>query len=127
MSTELVISFEIDGLHFWPDAPKQYEEFSKPHRHLFKFICWWSTKDSTDPNRREKELWELRQETILLIHKHWATGYPEHWAGEPTYNGFDPVNFKGMSCEGIADKVKEFGGFSKVFCGEEYWLGAVVS
>ncbi len=112
--TELVVSFEIDGLHFWPNAPKQYEEFSHPHRHLFKFICWYPQKDSTDPTRREKELWELRQETIAFIDDHF-----------PPENGV--VNFSSRSCEGIADLLKETMGFSKVFCGEEWFLGAIVS
>jgi len=110
--TELIISFEIDGFHFWPNAPKQYEEFSHPHRHLFKFICWYPQGNSQDPTRREKELWELRRDTI------WALGIEF---------GSEPINFGPMSCEGIADWLKTYRNFSKVFCGEENFLGAIVS
>ena len=117
MNTTLVISFTIDGLHSWPNAPKQYEEFSHPHRHLFKFICWGVTKDSSDPNRREKELWGLRQEAIECIGNEFVIAD----------SGQDICNFLGMSCEGIADWLKNEMGFSKVFCGEEWFLGAIVS
>lgn len=114
MSTELVISFEIDGLHFWPNAPKQYEEFSHPHRHLFKFICWYPQKGNNDPTRREKELWELRQGTISYLNNNcWIK-----------LN--DSIDFGSMSCEGIAQTVKQDMNFSKVFVGEEWFLGAIV-
>ena len=41
--TELVFSFEVDGLHHWPGAPDRYREFGQPHRHLFKIICFYPT------------------------------------------------------------------------------------
>ena len=112
--TELVINFELDGLHFWPNAPEQYKEFGQPHRHLFKFICWYAINNSNDPARRDKELWELRQETISKI----ATYIP-------LIKGV--YNFGSMSCEGMADLLKSQMNFSRVFVGEEYWLGAVIS
>lgn len=113
--TELVISCEIDGIHSWPKAPEKYKEFSRPHRHLFKVICWYPIGDSTDPTRREKELWELREQTINFLYSQ----------GLPVKDNC--INFGSMSCEGIADLLKEKMGFSKVFVGEEYWLGAVIT
>ena len=113
--TELVISFAVDGLHFWPNAPAKYKEFGQPHRHLFKFVCWYPTKDSNDPNRRERELWELRQEAISSLSP-FAGLYPQGGV----------YDFGAMSCEGCADFLKQAMGFSKVFCGEEEWLGAMV-
>ena len=116
MSTSLVISFEVDGLHFWPNAPEQYKEFGQPHRHLFKFICWYPTMASNDPARREKELFELRNEAFEFLYS----------------RGFlvkkNCIDFGGMSCEGIADLIlnnRELG-FDKVFCGEDWFMGAIV-
>ena len=116
--TELVISFELDGLHYWPNAPEQYSEFRQPHRHLFKFICWYPTGNSQDPTRREKELWELRQDTITAIREEFL-----HLLHPRT----DLHDFSSMSVEGIADWVKDKLGFSKVFVGEDVNFGAVVS
>ena len=109
MTTELVISFEVDGLHFWPDAPEQYKEFGQPHRHLFRFRCWLPTT-AINPSDRIIELFELRQNTLKLIHD--------------TF-GDEPCNFKDYSCEGVAKWLKPF--FSKVYVGEDDYFGAEVS
>ena len=114
MSTELVVGFEVDGLHYWPDAPQKYKEFGQPHRHLFKVVGWYPTGDSQDPTRRDVELWELRQDTIACL---------DSWY--PPLGGV--CNFGPMSCEGIADFLKNKMGFSRVFVGEEDCLGAMVS
>jgi len=110
--TELVISFEVDGLHSWPDAPDKYKEFRQIHRHLFKVICFLPTVESNDPTRREVELWSLRQNVIQFLKSEF---------------GEEPINFKTMSCEGISDYLKEHWNFSSVFVGEEWFLGAMVS
>ena len=112
MSTSLIVSFEVDGIHFWPNAPDKYKEFGQPHRHLFKFICLLPTSDSIDPARRDVELWELRQDVITSLRSDF---------------GREPIDFSARSCEGIADYVKMHWGFSKVFVGEEWFLGALVS
>jgi len=113
--TELIISLEIDGIHFWPNAPKQYKEFGQPHRHLFKVVAFYPVVDSKDPARRDKELFELRQETVTCLRN--ING---------TY-GKEPIDFGGRSCEGVADYLKKEMGFSKVFVGEDVNFGAIVS
>ena len=60
---------------------------------------------------REKELWELRQDAIAYVRRIW---------------GGEPVDFGGRSCEGIADQLLNMLGCSRVFVGEEYFLGALV-
>ena len=110
--TELVISFEVDGLHFWPGAPDKYKEFGQLHRHLFKVICFLPMADSDDPNRRQVELWELRQDTIRAVDM-----------GFPNQRGI--TNFGPMSCEGISDTIRKMMGFSKVFVGEEWFQGVI--
>ena len=115
MTTELIISFELDGQHAWHDAPKQYEEFSRPHRHLFKFICWYPQGNSNDPTRRETELWELRMAAIDCIHESYM------------HLGNGAIDFQDSSCEGIAQTLKARMKFSKVMVCEEWFLGAIVS
>jgi hypothetical protein len=111
--TQLVISFELDGRHRWPDAPPRYYDFANTHRHLFKFICWYEIDKSDSPNRRDKELFELRREAIEALKANFGmTDYP--------------LEFGGMSVEGIADWLKAKMGFSKVFCGESDFFGAIV-
>lgn len=113
MSTELVVSFEVDGYHYWPGAPEKYKEFGQPHRHIFKFICLFSTEDSHDPARRQIELWELRQNCLDYVRANYQI---ESFV----------CDFKDMSCEGIAEDIIIGMGASAVFVGEEYWLGAWV-
>lgn len=113
MKTELVISFTLEGTHYWPNAPKQYGEFGHVHRHLFKFICWYPETPQSNIDR-PIELWELRQNTIL-----WVTS---HWNSRLGVTDFGP-----MSVEGIAATIKEFSLFTRVFVGEEDFLGALIS
>ena len=113
MSCKLVVSFSIDGTHYWPDAPKKYSEFSHPHRHLFKFILWFAVKDSDDPTTREVELWDLRYKAKTAVYSMWALNRHK-------------VNFGSMSCEGISKALKEKMGADSVFVGEEENLGALV-
>ena len=118
MSTTLVVNATIDGIHSWPNAPEQYKEFSQPHRHLFKIICFFPMIDSNDPSRRQKELWELRSEVIDEIYDIFASeGCPKE----------SMIDFGTMSCEGIADLIKDKTGASKVFVGEDVNFGAMVS
>jgi len=112
MSTSLIVSFEVDGIHFWPNAPDKYKEFGQPHRHLFKVICVFPTGDSSDPTRRDVELWELRQNVLHYVKERF---------------GKEPINFGPMSVEGIADVIKNGMGFDKVLVCEEWFIGAIVS
>lgn len=116
MGTELIISFEIEGLHRWPNAPAEYEEFRNLHKHLFKFICWYPVTINPAKNYADRpvELYELRQQTIEQVKLLGTTD------GAVT-------NFGDWSCEGIAQGLMLMNSFSKVFVGEEYWLGALVS
>lgn len=111
--TTLVISMELEGRHYWPNAPKEYLDFANSHRHLFKFICWYDIDKSNSPDRRDIELFELRRNTIEALKAEF--GMVD-----------DPLEFRSMSVEGIADWLKKRMGFSKVFCGEEWYLGALV-
>ena len=108
MSTELIVSFEIDGLHFWPNAPKQYEEFSHPHRHLFKIVCFLPVTIKKESDR-PVELWEFRQTVIEWVTKIYG----------------NPAQFDVLSCEGLSNLLlKEFH-LSKCYVFEDSSHGAV--
>lgn len=114
MTTELVVSFELDGLHAWPEAPDRYKEFRQSHRHLFKFILYFPV-DVESKNERPKELWELRQNCIYQLGG--CFGNDENLVRD----------FKDWSCEGIAKYCIETFGCIKAFVGEETNLGAWVA
>lgn len=115
MKTELVVSTIVEGLHFWPDPPEQFSEFSILHRHLFRFILHLPVDSKGGPERRPVELWELRRKLVLWV-RSTAIVLPDG-----TYN------FTSRSCEGLATELLERSGASRVFVGEDDNLGAEVS
>ena len=108
MKTELVIDFNLNGKHFWPNPPEKYNDFQYYHQHLFRFNCWLAV-DTVNPQSRIVELFELRRNTIKAICDEF---------------GCEPCNFRDYSCEGIAQWLKPY--FSKVFVGEADNFGAFV-
>lgn len=106
----LVISFELNGIHHWPNPPKGCEEFGEPHRHLFKFIVVCPESKS-----RSLELFAVRKSLMEWV----AHLYPE---SSLLAGGID---FGPSSCEDIATKLKETWRVDRVFVGEEYFLGAL--
>jgi hypothetical protein len=119
VKTDLKVKFTVEGTHCWPDAPDIYNVFKNPHCHTFIFEVVISTKDSDDENRREIELWDIRR-------------YIKRTATECGVRNFDgTINYKDMSCEGIAQKLFEklkknsFNVKSVSVC-EEDGLGAIV-
>jgi hypothetical protein len=102
----------MNGIHRWPAASDKCKEFREPHRHLFKFIVWAPETES-----RSMELFMVREALIHWVEK----GYPcciDLEAGG--------VDFGDFSCEDIATTLKEEWHAEKVFCGEEWFLGAEV-
>ena len=107
----LVVSFEVNGVHCWPDAPDKHKEFRSLHRHLFKFIVW-----APETKSRNMELFMIREALI-----HWVEiTYP------PCHLEAGGVNFGGSSCEDIAAALKKAWNTKRVFVGEEWFLGAEV-
>ena len=108
---DLVVSFEINGIHHWPDAPDICAEFKNPHRHLFKFIVW-----APETKSRKMELFLVRESLMKWVRKE----YPDCVALEA-----EGVDFGGSSCEDIATNLKKSWNATKVFVGEEWGLGAI--
>lgn len=88
MKTLVLIQFEIDGFHHYPDAPERVEFLSFNHRHTFVIKCGYRV---TDLNR-EKEIFICRDEVKNYLVE--SYGYP--------------CQFGAMSCEMIAKEVLEF-------------------
>ncbi len=37
MKTNIVVRFDLEGLHSWPDAPEEYIYLASSHKHFFHF------------------------------------------------------------------------------------------
>ena len=116
MSCELIVSFTIDGIHAWPNAPAEYSEFRQSHRHLFKVICYMEV-DAHGYDSRVVELWDLRQQIQVCIINLW------HISSMPYV-----CDFGSMSCEGIARWILEaMPNLTRAFVGEGENFGAQVT
>lgn len=88
MKTEVIIQFEIEGFHFWREAPVKVEFLSYEHRHSFVVKCGYEVSDLN----REKE---------IFIQRDYIKHYLHECYGAPCY-------FNNMSCEMIATDILEF-------------------
>ena len=87
MKKTVIIQFEIEGFHHYPNAPKEVEFLSYNHRHTFKIKCGYQVEDLN----REKEIFICRD----IVKKYLLKSY-----------GY-PCQFKNMSCEMIAQEILE--------------------
>lgn len=88
MKSTVILDFEIEGFHHYPNAPKEVDFLRHPHRHLFQIRVGY---DVTDLNR-EKE---------IFIQQAYLEEYFGECYGHPAY-------FDDMSCEMIADDLLNF-------------------
>jgi hypothetical protein len=88
MKSEVIIQFEMEGFHNYPNPPEQVEFLKYPHRHTFMIKCGYKV---TDLNR-EKEIFICRD--IVKEYLNEAYG--------------SPCQFENMSCEMIAKEILEF-------------------
>lgn len=90
--TKLVyVQVKVPGFHHWPDASKEVEFLSEPHRHMFSFML--AMKVTT---ARQYEFFLLQQE----LHNYLNELYDEHESGL----GYD---FGASSCEELATATLE--------------------
>ena len=89
MKSSVIIDFEIEGFHHYPNAPKQVEFLSFNHRHIFNVKVKYLVNDLN----REKEI--FIQTDILKEYLNECYGFP--------------CQFGAMSCEMIAKEILEFG------------------
>lgn len=85
MKRSMIIDFDIEGFHHYPDAPDEVSFLEYNHRHLFQIRCGWGVEH----NDREKEIFIYTDKVInWLVSKYGS-----------------PCQFGSMSCEMIAEEI----------------------
>lgn len=88
MKSQVLISFDVEGFHLYPNAPKQVDFLSYKHRHTFKVTCSYLVSDLN----REKEIFIQRDEIKFYLQESYGS----------------PCDFENMSCEMIAKEIIDF-------------------
>jgi len=88
MKNTVIIQFEIEGFHNYPNAPQEVEFLSFKHRHTFVVKAGYSVEDLN----REKE---------IFIERDYIKEYLLESFGSP-------CEFGAMSCEMIAKEILEY-------------------
>lgn len=110
MRKEIVVSFQFEGMHRWPNAPQELTEryLKNLHRHIFHVRAW----REVNHNDRDVEFIAFKREMIDYI----------------TFNNPSvPVDLINDSCETIAEKLLKKFGLSKCEVLEDGENGAVVT
>jgi len=89
MLVSVIIQFEIEGFHNYPNAPQQVNFLSFDHRHTFKIKAGYKVSNLN----REKEIFICRDEIKEYLIESYGS----------------PCQFNNMSCEMIAKEILEFG------------------
>ena len=88
MKKTVILDFDVEGFHEYPNAPKEVEFLSYPHRHIFQIRAGYSVEDMN----REKE---------IFIEQDFLKDYLFESYGSP-------CQFGSMSCEMIAHEILIF-------------------
>ena len=111
MRTSIIVKFDIEGFHQWPDAPDEFRELRSKHGHVFHFECFIPVTEAD----RQLEFLKVRRELIAAL--------------KASY-GKEPSDFRGMSCEMLADSLartiqNKYGAMpSRVIVMEDAFVGA---
>ena len=84
----VILDFDIEGFHFYPNPPKQVSFLKHNHRHIFQIRAGYKVEDLN----REKE---------IFIQQDFLKDYLNDCYGSP-------CQFENMSCEMIADELLQF-------------------
>lgn len=85
MKTNIIVKFDLEGEHAWPGAPDPYTFLASRHRHIFHFEVYIPVEES-----RQLEFLEVRRELLRIVKASYGT---------------EPCDFRGMSCEKLAESV----------------------
>ena len=97
LNKKIFVTFEREGFHCWPEAPKEVEFLRNLHRHLFKF----RVELSVSGNNREVEFILLKRELENYVDR-LMMDCPERSSCEML--GEDIITY--LSVEHICRKVK---------------------
>lgn len=84
----IIVKWDLEGVHYWPDAPNEYVVLRERHGHIFHFEVQIPVSTS-----RQLEFLEVRRALMD------ATTY--HYGGEP-------CDFRDSSCEDLASAILDF-------------------
>jgi 6-pyruvoyl-tetrahydropterin synthase len=80
------VKFDLEGYHRWPGAPEEYKRLGSEHGHTFHF----EIHIPVEHVNRELEFLDVRRTLVQIV--------------RTSYKG-EPCDFRGMSCEMIAQSV----------------------
>jgi hypothetical protein len=81
----VIVQFEQEGFHNYPDAPTEVKFLRDSHRHTFIFKLGFEVSH----NNREKEIFLMRDEVRFMLTEFYGS----------------PCQFGAMSCEMIAEEL----------------------
>lgn len=84
----VIIDFDVEGYHYYPDAPVAVSFLRNNHRHIFRVRSGYAVDDLN----REREIFIEERAIREHIESHFGI----------------PANFQGMSCEMIAASLLEY-------------------
>ncbi len=108
--TFIIVKFDLEGYHKWPDAPDKYALLRARHGHVFHFEVLIPVMAS-----RQVEFLEARRKLMEAIKDDY---------------GSEPCDFYAMSCEDLANTLLNYvddyglGAIARVF--EDAFVGAEV-
>ncbi len=79
----IIVKFDLEGMHYWPDAPNEYAVLRSPHGHVFHFEAQIPVTAS-----RQIEFLEARRRLMGAM---------------KAFYGSEPCDFGSMSCEDLAN------------------------
>lgn len=88
MKSTVIVQFDVEGFHHYPNAPEQVNFLSHNHRHIFKVKAGYQVSDLN----REKEIFICRDELKSYLSEAYGV----------------PAQFQNMSCEMIAKEILTF-------------------
>lgn len=113
MKTNVIVKFQIEGMHFWPDAAKVEPTvafLAHPHRHIFHFTA----EKNVSHSDRDIEIIKLKRAIIFQI----QTKYHS--------SGLQMCDFGSNSCEMLAEEVLNDFDLESCECLEDNENGAKV-
>lgn len=105
----VIIKLEVEGIHYWKEAPKEVGFLRHPHRHIFHITA----EKAVGHNDRDIEIIMFKRNVLFFLKS-------KHF--NDTINLHD---FGKMSCEDIADKVGNYFSCTSVTVLEDNENGAI--
>jgi len=89
MKAQIIVQFDVEGFHNYPNAPTEVQFLEHKHRHVFQITAGYMV---TNLNR-EKEIFLQRDELKFYLNECYGS----------------PCEFGSMSCEMIAKELMQYG------------------